>query len=280
MNEIEGRAALITGASSGIGAATARLFVAEGARVVIADVRDEDGERLAREIGEAACYVHTDVTNEADVKGAVEATVERFGRLDVLFNNAGYGGVDGPIEETDTAQLDETIAVLFRGVVLGIKHAAPVMKRQGRGSIINTASVAGIQAGRGPHVYSAMKAAVAHLSKSVAMELGESGVRVNAICPGGIITPIFGRSLGLTEDQTRERTPLLNEIFSQIQPIKRPGRPEDIANAALFLASDRSEFINGHALVVDGGLTGGAGWSENQLLFENFRQLMGAPPRS
>ena len=279
MSALDGKVAVITGAASGIGAATARLFVSEGAKVVIADVRDDEGEKLAADLGAAAVYAHTDVTSEAEVKRAVDGAVERFGRLDVLFNNAGYAGVDGAIEETDTVKLDETISVLFRGVVLGIKYAAPIMKRQGKGSIINTASVAGIQAGRGPHVYSALKAAVAHLSKSVAMELGESGIRVNSICPGAIVTPIFGRSFGLSEDQTRERTALLNEIFTMIQPIRRAGQPEDIANAALFLASDRSEFVNGHALVVDGGLTGGPGWTEGQMLAEQVRQLMGAPPR-
>jgi NAD(P)-dependent dehydrogenase (short-subunit alcohol dehydrogenase family) len=280
MAQLEGKIALITGAASGIGAATARMFAAEGAKVVIADVLDDAGERLAAAIGAAAAYVHTDVRREAEVARAVGAAVTRHGRLDVLFNNAGFGGVDGPIEETDSEKLEDTVAVLFNGVVFGIKHAAPVMKRQGKGSIINTASVAGLRTGLGPHVYSALKAAVAHLSRSVAMELGESGVRVNAICPGGIVTPIFGRAFGLDDEQTRERTALLNEIFSAVQPIRRAGQPEDIANAAVFLASDRSEFINGHALVVDGGLIGGRGWSEGQMMGDQLREIMGAPPRA
>ena len=279
MPELEGKIALITGAASGIGAATARLFVKEGASVVVADIRDDDGKQLVAAIGSRASYVHMDVAKEADIERAIATAVERHGRLDVLFNNAGYAGVDGPIEETDTAGLDETIAILFRGVVLGIKHAAPVMKRQGKGSIINTASVAGMRANFGPHVYSAVKAAVIHLSMSVASELGESGVRVNAICPGGIVTPIFGRSLGLDENQTRERTAILNEIMANMQPIRRAGQPEDIANAAVFLASDRSAFVNGHALVVDGGLVSGLGYSQSQMFGEQVREMMGAPPR-
>src|SRR5216684_5442180 len=137
--------------------------------------------------------------------GAIAHAVARFGRLDCVFNNAGAGGVIGPIESIPAEGFDQTMGVLLRGVFLGMKHAAPIMKRQGGGSIINTASVAGLQAGFGPHIYSAAKAAVIHLTKSVAMELGESGVRVNCICPGGIVTPIFGRHLGLSEEAIAEK---------------------------------------------------------------------------
>jgi NAD(P)-dependent dehydrogenase (short-subunit alcohol dehydrogenase family) len=274
MGKLDGKVALITGGASGIGAATVRRFVGEGARVVIADILDDRGRKLATTLGDATSYVHTDVCEEPQIKAAVDHAVERFGRLDCMFNNAGYGGVEGAIEETDTAGLVRTVAVLFNGVVLGMKHAAPVMKRQRSGSIISTASVAGIRASMGPHVYSGCKAAVIHLTRSVAMELGESGVRVNCICPGGIVTPIFGRHLGLSEHQLDERLVALRELLTLAQPIRRAGEPEDIANAALWLASDDSSFVNGHALVVDGGLTGGRTWTEAQTIMDGLRQVM------
>ena len=192
MGKLDGKVAVITGGASGIGAAAVRLFVEEGCRVVIADVQDDKGARLADELGKSCAYLHADVSRESDVSGAIAHALSRFGRLDCLYNNAGLGGVSGPIEEIPVDGYDQTMGVLLRGVFLGMKHAAPIMKRQGSGSIVSTASVAGLQAGYGPHIYSAAKAAVVHLTRSVAMELGESGVRVNCICPGGIATPIFG----------------------------------------------------------------------------------------
>jgi NAD(P)-dependent dehydrogenase (short-subunit alcohol dehydrogenase family) len=274
MGALDGKVSVITGGASGIGAATVRLFVSEGSTVMIADILDEQGEKLAAELEGAAVYQHTNVSKEEDIKAAIDRAVSRFGRLDCLFNNAGFGGVSGMIEETDTTQLDTTLAVLFRAVVLGIKHAAPLMKHQGSGSIISTASVAGLRAGFGPHIYSAAKAAVIHLTKSVAMELGESGVRVNCICPGGIVTPIFGRHLGLSEEAIAEKMPLLNQAFAMVQPIRRAGQPEDIARAALWLASDAASFVSGHALVVDGALSGGRGWSEAQAGMEMMRAAL------
>ncbi len=276
MGLLDGKIAMITGGASGIGAGSTRLFAREGARVLVADILDDNGNKIAGELGDdKVAFVHTDVTQESDIEAAVRATCERFGRIDILFNNAGCGGVDGPVAETDTAQLDSTIALLFRSVVLGMKHAAPIMIEQGSGSIINTASVAGMRTGFGPHVYSALKAAVMHLTRSVAMELGEKGVRVNAICPGGIVTPIFGRTLGLPAVQAEERLPVLNDFFATMQPIQRPGQPEDIAQAALWLAGDSSPFVNGHALVVDGGATGGLGWSQSQMLYDTLRDMLG-----
>jgi len=180
--------------------------------------------------------------------------VEKFGRLDVMFNNAGFGGVGGPIEDIPTDAFDVTMEVMFRSVFLGMKHAVPIMKKQGSGCIISTASVAGLRTGMGPHIYSAAKAAIIHLTRTVAMELGEHNIRVNSICPGGIATPIFGKGLGMPQDRA-ERLAVLAKIFlNEIQPIKRAGLPEDIAKAALWLASDDSNFVSGHALVVDGGL--------------------------
>ncbi len=275
MGVLEGKTAVITGGASGIGAKTARRFVEEGGKVVIADISDEDGGKLAEEIGAAASYVHTDVCNEADVASVLAHAVSHFGSLDCLFNNAGSAGVDGMIEETDARKMATTLSLLLGAVVFGMKHAAPIMKRQKSGSIISTASVAGIDTGRGPHVYSACKAAVIHLTRSVAKELGESGVRVNCICPGGIVTPIFGRHLGLSEYEIQEKLPLVSEVLCNAQPIRRSGQPDDIANAAVWLASDASSFVNGEALVVDGGMTRGPGWSESQMLMDTFRDILG-----
>jgi len=277
MSRLANKVALITGGASGIGEGTVRLFAREGASVVIADILDDNGARLAGELGARAAYVHTDVSREADVQGAVAETVRRFGRLDCIFNNAGFGGVGGRVEAIDIAGFDQTIGVLLRGVLLGMKHTAPVMKRQGGGSIISTASVAGLTAGFGPHVYSAAKAAVIQLTKTVAMELGEHNIRVNCICPGAIATPIFGKGLGMSAEQAEAIVPQMKGILENVQPIKRSGLPEDIAHAALWLASDDATFVNGHALVVDGGLTGGRSWSESQFRRAALRQALGLP---
>jgi NAD(P)-dependent dehydrogenase (short-subunit alcohol dehydrogenase family) len=277
MSRLPGKVALVTGGASGIGEATVRLFVAEGASVVVADIQDERGQRLAGELGGRAAYARTDVSREADVQAAVAETVRRFGRLDCIFNNAGYGGVGGRVEAISIEGFDETIGVLLRGVLLGMKHAAPVMKRQGSGSIISTASVAGLRAGFGPHVYSAAKAAVIQLTRTVAMELGEHNVRVNCICPGGIATPIFGKGLGLSAERADEIVPLMKGVLENVQPIKRAGLPEDIAHAALWLASDDSTFVNGEALVVDGGLSGGRSWSESQFRRAALLRALGLP---
>jgi NAD(P)-dependent dehydrogenase (short-subunit alcohol dehydrogenase family) len=277
VSRLPGKVALITGGASGIGEGTVRLFAREGASVVIADIQDDQGARLAAELGARVAYVHTDVSREADVQSAVAEAVRRFGRLDCIFNNAGFGGVGGRIEAIDIAGFDQTIGVLLRGVLLGMKHAAPVMKRQGGGSIISTASVAGLTAGFGPHVYSAAKAAVIQLTKTVAMELGEHNIRVNCICPGGIATPIFGKGLGMSAEQAEAIVPLMKGVLENLQPIKRSGVPDDIANAVLWLASDDATFVNGHALVVDGGLTGGRSWSESQFRRAALRQALGLP---
>jgi NAD(P)-dependent dehydrogenase (short-subunit alcohol dehydrogenase family) len=275
MGKLDGQVAVVTGGASGIGMATVRLFVEEGSRVIIADVQDDQGERLAAELGSSVAYLHTDVGQESDVKAAVDQAVSRFGRLDCLFNNAGIPGAAGPIETIAVEAYDHTMSILLRGVFLGMKHAAPIMKRQGAGSIISTASVAGLQAGHGPHIYSTAKAAIIHLTRSVAMELGESGVRVNCICPGGIATPIFGAAVGLSQEAARQTVEAMQTILTTIQPIRRAGLPEDIAQAAVWLASDDASFVNGHALVVDGGLTGGHMWSAVEKQQEMLRSAFG-----
>jgi NAD(P)-dependent dehydrogenase (short-subunit alcohol dehydrogenase family) len=275
MDRLLDKVAIVTGAASGIGEAIARLFAAEGARVVVADLQDERGRALAQALGERAAYAHADVRREADVQALVALAVERHGRLDVLVNNAGIPGPSGGIESVDADDWDTVHAVLLRSVFLGMKHAAPVMKRQGSGSIVSTASVAGLQGGHAGHVYSAAKAAVIQLTRTVAMELGESGVRVNCICPGGIATPIFGKAFGLPADAADRTVPVMQQVLAAAQPLHRAGLPQDIAHAALWLAGDEASFVNGHALVVDGGLIGGRPWTESQ----QRRAMLGAALR-
>jgi NAD(P)-dependent dehydrogenase (short-subunit alcohol dehydrogenase family) len=258
MGRLDGKRAVITGAASGIGEATARLFVSEGARVVLADVDAGRGDRLASELGERATFVTTDVSREADVDAAVETCVRVCGGLDVMFNNAGVPGSIGGIEEIDVAVWDHTLGVHLRGVFLGIRAAARVMRPQGSGSIINTSSVASFRANLGGHDYSAAKAAIRQLTVTAANELGEHGVRVNAICPGGVATAIFGRAAGLDGDAAQRTVELMSLALSDIAPIRRAGQPIDIAEAVLWLASDAASYVNGQAIAVDGGLLTGS----------------------
>ena len=254
---LAGRTAVITGGASGIGAASVRRFAAEGARVVIADLNRERGEALAGELGESAVFRSVDVTREDDVKGAIDEALKRWGRLDCIYNNAGFGGALGPIESTSEDDFDITFDVLVKGVFFGMKHAATAMKACGGGSIVSTASVAGLQTGHSPHLYSTAKAAVIHLTKSVALELGEHHIRVNCICPGVIATPLAAGRASVTEEGLQK----MKRALGKSQPIGRIGDPEDIANAAVWLASDESSFVTGHALVVDGGAFAGRPWS-------------------
>jgi len=258
MGELNGKVAVITGGASGIGERSVRLFVAEGARVVIADMQEERGRALAAELGDRAAFALVEVRDEAQVKAAVELAVNRWGRLDCMFNNAGFGGVLGPIAEIPVDEFDLTFEVLVRGVFLGIKHAVPVMKRQQSGSIINTGSIAGLLAGYSPHPYAAAKAAVIHLTKSVAMELGEHRVRANAICPGFIATPLAANTVGRPDELVDRVKP----AFARAQAIPRSGEPDDIAQMALWLAGDRSTFVTGQHFVVDGGVTCGLKWAD------------------
>lgn len=274
MGRLDAKVAVITGGASGIGAATVRRFVAEGAQVVIADIQADKGEALAAELGENAIFQPTDVTQEAAIEAMLQRALDDFGRLDVLFNNAGVPGPWEPIEKTPTDAYDLALNVLLRAVMLGMKHAAPILKAQQSGSIISTASVAGLKTGFAGHVYSAAKAGVIQLTRSVAMELGEHWVRVNAICPGGIATPIFGRAFGMDVAQADQTVTTVDAIMKRAQPIPRTGQPDDIANAALFLASDESNYITGHALVVDGGVTGGRLWSESQHGFGRMENIL------
>jgi NAD(P)-dependent dehydrogenase (short-subunit alcohol dehydrogenase family) len=255
---LDGQVAIITGAGSGIGAASARRFVDEGARVLVADMHDVKAEALVAELGDAAAFFQADVSREDDVEAMVGDALARWGRLDIMFNNAGFGGAIGPIESISTDDFDITFDVLVKGVFLGIKHATPIMREQGSGSIINTASVAGLQAGWSPHLYSVAKAAVIHLTKSAALELGDYGIRCNCICPGIIATPLAAGFAKATDEQLDE----MKSRFGRTQVLGRIGDPVDIANAAVWLASDESSYVTGHAQVVDGGAFAGKPWNK------------------
>ena len=253
MGRLDGKVAVITGAASGIGRATAVRFAGEGASVVLTDLNVEGGASAVRECkenGGTAVFLRTDVSVEGDIKAAIDRAVKEFGRLDITFNNAGIGGAVGTIEEMTAENWDRTMAVLLRAVFLGMKYSVPEMRKVGGGSIISTASVAGLRGGSGPHAYSAAKAAVINLTRSVALEVGKDRIRVNCICPGGINTPLLSKHIPGGEQVT-------DQFLSIIQPIPRAGRSEDIAAMALFLASDEAEWITGTAMVVDGGLTAG-----------------------
>ena len=269
MGRLDGKAAVITGGASGIGEGTVRLFVAEGARVVIADIQGDRGNALAGELGGSAMFQHTDVTREDDVRDAVARAVTAFGRLDCMFNNAGMLGTVGPVEDIPVDEYELTMQVLLRSVFLGKKYASPVMKARDSGSIISTSSVAGIVAGDGPHIYATAKAAVIQLTKSVALEMAEHSVRVNAICPGATVTPLV---LGGVPN-TPQAEDAVKAVFAKYQPIPRPGMPIDIAQAALWLASDDSTFVTGQAIVVDGGATAGAQWSKQPQPFRTHTPM-------
>lgn len=246
---LDGKVAVITGGGNGIGRATVLRFLAEGARVVVADLNEQTGNEtvaLAQQAGAGAHvrFIRTDVAREADVEAAVALARSAFGRLDVMFNNAGVAGAFGPITQIDVADWDYTFDVLVKGVFLGMKHAARAFEAQGSGGVIlSTASIAGLTGGDGPQAYSASKAAVINLTRAVAVELAAKRIRVNAICPGGILTPLIHRG---NEDAMRP-------VLEKFQPWPDAGMPEHIAGAALFLASDDATFVTGEALVVDGG---------------------------
>jgi len=251
---LKGKVAVITGAASGIGAGTVDRFVAEGAKCVVADIQEDAGKEFAASHGANAIFVKCDVANEDDVEALVRAAVSHFGRIDCMFNNAGILGAIGPVAEIPGAEWRRTIDVLLSSVFYGVKHAAKAMIAQGRGAdgsagtIINTTSTAGLRAGLGPHVYTAAKHGVVGLTQSVATELGRHGIRTNAIAPGGTTT-------GLTAWLTTGSASNLEEANKKIgvsNPMGRGGHVNDIANAALFLASDESSYVNGHVMVVDG----------------------------
>lgn len=267
MGRLDGKVVLITGAASGMGRATARIFAREGASVVIADIDRQGGEAAREECLEAggeAEFEHCDVTREEDVERTVSRTVRLYGRLTTLYNNAGLGRAP-PVEQTTAEEWDAAHVLILRSAVFGMKYAIPVMRTYGGGSIISTASDAGIRALPGQHAYAALKAGVIKLTEAVAQDVGRDGIRVNCIAPGWINTGGLAAGFPGGDDTVRE-------ITKFAQPIPRGGEPEDIAYAALFLASDESSFVTGVTLPVDGGwLTQGL---QNAALMQELRTVL------
>jgi len=263
MIDLTGKVAVVTGGCSGIGRGTVQVLHRAGARVACLDIQDDKGQELVAALGERVTYAHADVTSEAAMQAAFGSVVERFGGIDVLFNNAGTVEQIGS-DPFDLAIFDRMQKLLVHSVVLGMKFAVPSMIARGGGSIVNTASVAGLQAGYGPFAYSVAKGAVVHLSRVAAAALAVHNVRVNAVCPGFIPTSIFGRGLGESIAAADERARDINERAHGFQPIRIAGSPADIGNAVAYFASDLSRFVTGQFLAVDGGLTVGprSAWEE------------------
>lgn len=251
---LEGKIAIITGATGGIGRSIAMKFVSEGAKVALADIVDEAGEEFSSTLGDSAIYVHTDVSKEDDVENLVSATVEKFGQLDVMFNNAGIVGVPESMFDVTTSEYDKVLAVNARSVLMGHKYAGRQFRKQGtNGSIITTASVAGIQGGWSTVAYTAAKHTTAGIVRQSAYELGPYGIRSNAIAPGVVMTNIQARAFGVPLEYAREFNQYIMEELGKKQAMGRFGVPADIAGVATFLASDLSSYVNGQVIPVDGG---------------------------
>jgi NAD(P)-dependent dehydrogenase (short-subunit alcohol dehydrogenase family) len=246
---------VVTGGASGIGEATVRGIVAEGGRVLIADLQEELGQALADELGAAALFHLTNVTREEDIVAAIAAAEQQFGPLTGMVNNAGIVGAIGSIMDTSAEAFDHTMAILSRAVFLGIKHAARAMRPHGKGSIVSLASTAGVMGGLGPHVYTMAKHGVVGITKSAGCELSALGIRVNAVAPGSTVTPMT--SALVEEDDPVAATAAITAAIAADSPLGVAGMPADIANAILFALSDDSRYMTGHTLVIDAGQTTG-----------------------
>lgn len=254
-NRLAGKVAVITGAASGIGEATARRFVGEGCKVVLGDIQTDAGQALASELGEGVVFAQCNVTSEDEVAALVDLAVAEFGQLDIMFNNAGIVGAIGPIDTTLDAEWSATLGVLLNGVFYGMKHAARVMKPQQSGSIISMSSVAGLTGGLGPHAYAAAKHAVVGLTQNVGAELCAYGIRVNAIAPYSVATSMVADAY-LHDHKAIDET--VKMLADESPLVGRPGLALDVANAALWLGSEESGYTSGHTLTVDAGITSGA----------------------
>jgi NAD(P)-dependent dehydrogenase (short-subunit alcohol dehydrogenase family) len=272
---LDGKVAVITGGVSGIGLGTVELFVAEGAQVVAADIQDEKGAMLEKRFPGKVVYAHCDVTSEAEIEAMLQKAKTEFGGLDILFNNAGISDRMTSIGEITADGWSWIFDILVRGPALGMKHAVPLMLERGGGSIVNTASIAGLQAGFGPIAYSTAKAGVIHMSRVAAAQLSPQNIRVNAICPGLIATSIFGASFGLPREMADQMAARVADNAAGAQPVPKAGMPEDIAQAALYLASDAAAFVSGTHIVVDGGITVGGRHSWDANMISPFATILG-----
>ena len=271
---LEGKVALVTGGTSGIGRSTVERFVEEGASVVFSGRRAALGREVAQATG--ATFVEADVAVEADAERSVKLALDRHGRLDVLVNNAGAPAPGARLQDLSLEAFDHAIAVHVRGTLAHIKHAATTMRERGGGSIVNTGSIAAHRAGYSSSViYGIAKAAVVHLTRCTAMELGEDGIRVNSISPGAIATGIFAKAAGMDTAEAEKTPERIKGTLAGLQAVPRAGLPEDIANAAVFLASDEAGFINGEDIVIDGGLIWGRRYSEVASGSERFKRMLG-----
>ena len=262
---------LITGGASGIGAACVEAFATAGYRVAFGDLQVAKGETLAQKLGARALFIRLDVASENDFASAAGTVLERWGRLDCVVNNAAIAGVLGPIADIPLDEYEYACSIIQRSVFLGMREAARAMQPRRCGSIVNIASISGLAGGYGPHIYSACKAAVIALTKSVALELAESGIRVNAVCPGNVETPIH---TGVTDERWKERMARIRPAHRDDQAMDRMGQPEEIAAAVLWLASDAAGYVTGHALTVDGGLTTGLPWRKQPAFLREFHPVM------
>lgn len=253
---LAGKVALISGAASGIGRACAELFAAEGAKVLATDIQDARGQSLAAQAPDAIAYRHCDVRNPTDIEASVAHAVAQFGGLDIVINNAGAPGTIAMVEDLDAAGWDDTHALLLRSVAMGTRHAVGPLKARGGGVVINMASAAGILVGGTPVAYTTFKGAVIHFSKAAAIELAAHSIRVNAVCPGVIATPIWGKMRADHDPAVADQVAAMMAYQgAQMQPLPRSGEAVDIAEACLYLASDAGRFVTGQSLVVDGGIT-------------------------
>ncbi len=258
---LKGKVAVITGGTSGIGRRMVERFVEEGASVVFSGRRAALGAEVAQATG--ASFVEADVALEADAARTIAAAAKMNGRVDILVNNAGGPSAGGRLQDLALEAFDATFAAHVRGTLGHIKHVSALMRTQRHGSIINIGSVAGHRAGYSSSIgYGVAKAAVIHLTRCAAMELGEDNVRVNSISPGGIATGIFGKAMGLDAQAAEASAEKMKVALAKLQTIPRAGLPDDIAHAAVYLASDESTFVNGEDIVIDGGLIWGRRFSE------------------
>ena len=271
-----GKTAVVTGAASGIGRASVLLLASEGAHVFAADIDEAGGAELAESSNGKITFQRCDVTSTEDIKALMDRAAAETGGIDIVFNNTGAGGDGTPIDEIEPEGWDRTMDLLLRSVAFGIRYAVPHMKGRAGASIINTSSVAAVGPGYSPNAYAVAKAGVLHLTKMAAADLAKHQIRVNAIQPGFINTNIFTASLDLTDEKEEMGKAMIAHMSAGAQPVARGGQPEDIANAMAYLASEEASFVNGHSIVVDGGITIGPkySWDDQEPdMFEALRKL-------